>query len=183
MIIAATLTKYVPTRVIRFLSQNGARVRALKRGERYAEVSPALARMGFDVDGWPAPPAGLFVVDERTVYVRSRSAMTLVHECGHAADCCLGGGVYPSGTDATLRRLFTNAKQFVTRYAATSIDEYFAEAFRAMMEANDPASHWPRVSKARLKRADPDMYKYMSDVLAEIAAKFVGQQLDLGLVS
>jgi len=133
-------------------------VRPLKRGERYREASPALNRLGIDVDAWPAPPAGLFVVEERTVYLRSRSPMTVAHEFGHAIDCALGGGIYLSGIDPTIRRAFLEARSFVTPYAATGIDEYFAEAVRAYVEVNDPASPWPKATKARLRRVDPAMY-------------------------
>jgi hypothetical protein len=129
--------------------------------ERYAQASPALARLGIDVDAWPAPPAGLFVVEERTVYLRSRSAMTVAHEFGHALDCALGGGVYRSGTCAELRTLFADARRFITPYAATGIDEYFAEAMRAYVEVNDVTSHWPRATKARLRRIDPGLYEYV----------------------
>jgi hypothetical protein len=129
--------------------------------ERYDQASPALARLGIDVDAWPAPPAGLFVVEERTVYLRSRSAMTVAHEFGHALDCALGGGVYRSGIDPELRRIFAAARVFVTPYAATGIDEFFAEAMRAYVEVNDVTSHWPRATKARLRRIDSRLYEYV----------------------
>ncbi len=58
----------------------GCRVRPLTRNERYRDVSPALRRLGVDVDAWPVPPAGLFVVEERTVYLRSFTPMTIGHE-------------------------------------------------------------------------------------------------------
>jgi len=124
-------------------------------------ASPALARLGIDVDAWPAPPAGLFVVEERTVYLRSLSTMTVAHEFGHALDCALGSGVYRSGIDPHLRQLFVTARTFVTPYAASGIDEYFAEGLRAFVEANDPASHWPRATKARLRNIDPGLYDYI----------------------
>jgi hypothetical protein len=133
----------------------------LRRGERYASASSALARLGIDVDLWPAPPAGLFVVEERTVYLRSRSPMTVAHEFGHALDCALGGGVYHSGVDPKLRSLFAAAERFITPYAATGIDEYFAEALRAFVEVNDPASHWPRATKRCLRKVDPLLYEYV----------------------
>jgi len=50
---------------------------------RYCDVSPALQRLGVDVDAWPVPQAGLFVVEERTVFLRSRSPMTIGHEVAH----------------------------------------------------------------------------------------------------
>jgi hypothetical protein len=137
------------------------RVKLLRRGELYREASRALARLGIDVDAWPAPPAGLFVVEERSLYLRSRSPMTVAHEFGHALDCALGGGVYRSGIDPQVRALFANASSFVTPYAATGVDEYFAESLRAYVEANDDASPWPRATRARLRHSDPGMHEFI----------------------
>ncbi len=141
--------------------KNRVRIILLRRGELYRDASHALARLGIDVDAWPAPPAGLFVVEERALYLRSRSPMTVAHEFGHALDCALGGGVYRSGIDPRVRSLFANATTFVTPYAATGVDEYFAESLRAYVEANDPASPWPRATRARLRHADPGMHEFI----------------------
>lgn len=146
---------------LRFAGEHGVTVTALERDQRYAEASPALARLGVDVDAWPAPPAGLFVVEERRVYLRSRSPMTVAHEFGHALDCALGNGVYRSGVDPVLRHLFIGARSFVTPYAATAIDEYFAECVRAYVGANDPLCTWPPVSRAKLRRCDSKMFDYV----------------------
>jgi hypothetical protein len=159
-IVTQTLDRFGKSALL-FAARSGIRVTLLARGETYAAASPALARMGLDVDAWPAPPAGLFVVEERTVYLRSRSAMTVAHEFGHALDCALGGGVYRSGIDPEVRALFANATAFVTPYASTGIDEFFAEALRAFVEANDVTSHWPRATKARLKKIDAGMFAYV----------------------
>jgi hypothetical protein len=140
------------------------RVIPLRSGERYREASAALARLGIDVDAWPAPPAGLFVVEERALFLRSRSPMTVAHEFGHALDCALGGGVYRSGIDPQIRGLFGNATTFVTPYAATGVDEYFAESLRAYVEANDPASPWPRATRARLRHSDPAMLEFVESL-------------------
>jgi hypothetical protein len=137
------------------------RVLLLRAGELYREASQALTRLGIDVDAWPAPPAGLFVVEERALYLRSRSPMTVAHEFGHALDCALGGGVYRSGIDPQVRALFANAVSFITPYAATGVDEYFAESLRAYVEANDPASPWPRATRARLRHGDPGMHEFV----------------------
>ncbi|HEY2475260.1 MAG TPA: hypothetical protein VGI19_10710 [Candidatus Cybelea sp.] len=144
-----------------YAASRGIRVLPLRRGELYREASGALARLGIDVDGWPAPPAGLFVVEERALYLRSRSPMTVAHEFGHALDCALGGGVYRSGIDPQVRALFADAQNFVTPYAATGVDEYFAECLRAYVEANDSASPWPRATRARLYHIDPGMHDYV----------------------
>jgi hypothetical protein len=161
--IATTLERF-GNGALQFALDRHTCVAPLHRGEAYREASPALARLGIDVDTWPAPPAGLFVVEERTVYLRSRSTMTVAHEFGHALDCALGGGVYRSGIDPHIRRLFINARSFITPYAATGIDEYFAEGLRAFVEANDPASHWPRATKARLRSTDPEMFAYVEQL-------------------
>lgn len=151
---------------LRFALRQGIRVVPLGRHESYRARSPALLRLGIDVDAWPAPPAGLFVVEERAVYLRSRSAMTVAHEFGHALDCALGEGVYRSSIDPHLRRLFAAATAYVTPYAATGTDEYFAESLRAYVEINDPASFWPRATRTRLRRVDPQMYDYVDALFA-----------------
>ena len=147
-----------------YAHRGGVRVALLRDGEPYRDASSALTRLGIDVDAWPAPPAGLFVVEERALYLRSRSPMTVAHEFGHALDCALGGGVYRSGIDPRLRALFASAVTFVTPYAATGVDEYFAESLRAYVEANDPASPWPRATRERLRRIDPAMCDYVDAI-------------------
>lgn len=149
-----------------FAADSRVRVVLLRCGECYREASPALARLGIDVDAWPAPPAGLFVVEERALYLRSRSPMTVAHEFGHALDCALGGGVYRSGIDPRVRAHFAAARSFVTPYAATGIDEYFAESLRAFVGVNDPASPWPRATPARLRRLDAPMFEYVRALFA-----------------
>jgi Mlc titration factor MtfA (ptsG expression regulator) len=52
--------------------------------------------------------------------------MTIAHEFAHALDCALGGAVYLSGVDPRIRRTFASATAFVTPYAASACDEYFA---------------------------------------------------------
>jgi hypothetical protein len=155
-----TLLRFGPG-ALAYALRSRIHVTLLRADERYREASHALARLGIDVDAWPAPPAGLFVVEERTLYLRSRSPMTVAHEFGHALDCALGGGVYRSGIDPQVRALFANATSFVTPYAATGVDEYFAESLRAYVEANDPASPWPRATRARLRHADPGVHAFV----------------------
>jgi hypothetical protein len=146
---------------LEYAREGRIRVILLRGAEPYREASSALARLGIDVDAWPAPPAGLFVVEERALYLRSRSPMTVAHEFGHALDCALGGGVYRSGIDPRVRAQFAGARAFVTPYAATGTDEYFAESLRAFVGVNDPASPWPRATRERLRRIDPNMFEYV----------------------
>lgn len=161
--VVETLTRF-GAGALSFALSGRIRIALLRAREFYRDASPALARLGIDVDAWPAPPAGLFVVEERALYLRSRGAMTVAHEFGHALDCALGGGVYRSGVDPRVRALFANAKAFVTPYAATGLDEYFAECLRAYVEANDAASPWPRATQERLRRIDPAMFEYVGDI-------------------
>jgi hypothetical protein len=171
--VAAILEEHVPTPVLSFLVAAGCVVRVLPDGVRYRDASPALARLGVDVDAWPVPPAGLTVVEERTIYVRSADRMVVVHEVGHLVDLALGGGIYCSSQRDDVRAAFSAARQFVTPYAATGLDEYFAEGFRAACNANDDASPWPRVSPERLRDVDTVLASIMERIAADPAA-FVG---------
>jgi hypothetical protein len=162
--IAATLSRF-GERALRFAKDRGIRVVALPGTERYRDASPALARLGVDVDAWPVPPAGLFVVEERTVFLRSASPMTVAHEFGHALDCALGDGVYRSGYDREIREAFAAARNFVTPYAATGLDEYFAESVRAYVGINDVPSPWPLATRRRLAALDPAMYRAVRSLL------------------
>ena len=92
--------------------------------------------------------------------------MTVAHEFAHGLDCALGGGVYRSGYDGTIRRSFANARAFVTPYAATGLDEYFAECVRAFVEVNDARSAWPRATRERLRELDPPMCDYLKALFA-----------------
>jgi hypothetical protein len=83
--------------------------------------------------------------------------MTIAHEFAHGLDCALGGGVYRSGYDVAIRRAFASAREFVTPYAATGLDEYFAESMRAYVEVNDEQSPWPKATRARLREIDRPM--------------------------
>jgi hypothetical protein len=76
-----------PPYVLSFLTDEGAKVAPLPEAVTYAQASAAIRRLAVGVDAWPVPPAGLFVVEERTVYLRTMSSLTVVHELGHALDC------------------------------------------------------------------------------------------------
>lgn len=164
-VIDAVLDRFGPA-ALRLATDAGVRIVHLREGEAYRDRSPALRRLASGVDDWPAPPAGLFVVEERAVYVRSISPMTVAHEFAHALDCALGGGVYLSGVDPRIRRAFRGARGFVTPYAASGLDEYFAECLRAWVEANDPRSPWPRATRARLRELDPPMCAILESLFA-----------------
>jgi hypothetical protein len=109
----------------------------------------------------------LFVVQERTVYLRSTNDMTLSHEFSHGLDCALGNGVYLSSVDQRIRRAFARAAAFVSPYSTTAVDEYFAEAGRAWVGGNTTPSLWPRVSRERLWSVDPRMAAIMLEIMTD----------------
>ncbi len=84
-------------------------------------------------------------------------------------DCALGGGIYASGADGDVRKTFSAAPSFVTPYAASGIDEYFAECVRAYVGVNDPASPWPAATRERLARLDPAMLAFIRNAFARMA--------------
>jgi hypothetical protein len=149
-----------------FAAKRRIKIVALAKRQRYRDASASLRRLGVDVDAWPVPPAGLFVVEERCVYLRSATPMTVAHEFAHGLDCALGDGVYRSGYDRGVRRAFARAKDFVTPYAATGLDEYFAESIRAYVEVNDLRSPWPKATRERLREIDAAMYAVVDDLFA-----------------
>lgn len=151
------------------LAGNGVAIRVLGSGQRFNDVSPALRRLGASVDRWPIPPVGLFIIEERSVILRSVSGMSFFHEVQHAIDLCLGGGVYRSGVDSRLRQRFSEARTFVTPYAASGCDEFWAECARCWWApiANDRHSFWPAVSRERLRHCDEQMYELVRCVFEE----------------
>ena len=179
----SALEAHYPQSVISLLASSGTRIVPLDNATTYRAASSALSRLRIDVDGWQIPPAGLFVVEERAVYLRSTSAMTVCHEAGHALDAALGGGVYRSTTDAEIRRAFSAARAFVTPYAASGLDEYFAECVRAYVAANDARCMWPAVSPERLKSLDPAMFSIVESIFAQVerdnAEARIGEQMAL----
>jgi hypothetical protein len=170
--VKAILEQYYPAAALRCIEANGTTIVVLQPSQSFCEVSPALRRLAPGIDRWPIPPAGLFVIEERAIYLRSKSPMTICHEAGHALDSALGGGIYLSGIDPKIRRAFAAATAFVTPYAASACDEYFAESVRAWIGANDPHSLWPRVTKERLATVDPRMYRIVSDLFAQVESRF-----------
>jgi hypothetical protein len=148
------------------LADAGCHYVVLEPGQRFADVSAVLRRISAGVDSWPIPPAGLCIVEERKVVLRSISPMTVVHETCHLIDVTLGGGVYLSGIEPRIRRAFNAATAFCTPYAASACDEYMAECLRAWHGefSNDPHSLWPKATRERLQQLDPTMYEIVREI-------------------
>ncbi len=130
--VAAILKKYYPASALRCMEAAETRFVVLEPTQKFTDVSPLLRRIAVGIDSWPVPAAGLFVVNERAVYLRQISPMVVCHEAGHALDASLGGGVYLSGIEPKIRRVFAAAKASVTPYSSSDGDEHFAECVRAL---------------------------------------------------
>jgi hypothetical protein len=162
------LEQHVPLGARLAVHEAGTQIIILDHNEQYLDRSKALKRLNARVDDWPVPPAGLFVVEERTLYLRSCSPMTVVHEYGHALDCALGNGIYYSGLAPEIRHAFKSARAFVTPYAATGLDEYVAECLRSLWSANDERSPRTPASPKRLRELDRTIYDVLQGILERL---------------
>ena len=147
----------------------GVRIAVVPSARTYSEFSPAVARLVPGIDGWKAPPAGLFVVEERKVLLRSEAlGMTAAHEFAHALDAVLASRPrsYFSYESQELRHYFGSAAGFVNEYAASGLDEYFAESVRAYLEINDPRCTWLPLTRYELHMRDPRMYDLIERLFA-----------------
>ena len=170
-----------PARVIRALGafgeralsaaiEAGVRIAIVPSAQRFADYSRAVARLVPGIDDWSAPPAGLFVVEERQVLLRDRAmTMTVAHEFAHALDAVLARRPrsYFSYESDELRQCFANAPGFVNEYAASGLDEYFAESVRAYLEVNDSRCAWLPLTRYDLKMRDPRMFDLIERTLCE----------------
>lgn len=139
----------------------GVRISIVPERKRYAEFSRAVARLVPGIDDWSAPPSGLFVVEERRILLRDRAmTMTVAHEFAHALDAVLAKKPrsYFSYESEELRRCFATTAGFVNEYAASALDEYFAESVRAYLEVNDSHCAWLPLTRFELKTRDPKMF-------------------------
>jgi len=130
-------------------------------GRPFASFSSSVARCAPSIDEWASPPSGLFVVDERRVLLRERSLrMTAAHEFAHALDALLARKKrsYFSYESEELRYYFSTSTGYVNEYAASSLDEYFAESTRAYVEVNDERCAWLPLTRQDLYLRDPRMF-------------------------
>jgi hypothetical protein len=139
----------------------GVRIAIVTRGRHFRDISASVNRCAPDLDSWVAPPAGLFVVDERRVLLREGALrMTAAHEFAHALDAALAQRPrsYYSFESEELRYYFATATGFVNEYAASGLDEYFAESMRAYVEVNDERCAWLPLTRQDLYLRDPRMF-------------------------
>jgi hypothetical protein len=136
---------------------------------RFSQVSASVARCVPGIDDWSAPPSGLFIVEDRRVLLRDRAlSMTAAHEFAHALDASLARRKksYYSFENEELRYYFATATGYVNEYAASGLDEYFAESVRAYVEVNDPACAWLPLTRQDLFLRDPRMFGLVERLFA-----------------
>ncbi len=151
-------------RALRAAVEAGVRITIVPTGSPFAAHSSAIARLVPGIDSWPAPPSGLFVVEDRLVMLRHPAmAMTAAHEFAHALDAVLAERPrsYLSFESAQIRRCFGAAPGFVNEYAASGLDEYFAESMRAYLEVNDARCAWLPLTRRTLRERDAAMYDFL----------------------
>lgn len=139
----------------------GVSIAMVPEGAPFASFSSSVARCAPAIDDWPSPPSGLFVVDERRILLRARSLrMTAAHEFAHALDAILAckKRSYFSYESEELRYYFATSTGFVNEYAASSLDEYFAESVRAYVEVNDERCAWLPLTRQDFYLRDPRMF-------------------------
>lgn len=150
--------------------QGGIRIALLPDGQPFSGASPALARCAPHVDSWPAPPTGFFVVEERYMLLRTRAlSMSAAHEFAHALDAVLAKRKrsYFSFESEELRFYFSTATGYVNEYAASGLDEYFAESVRAYVEINDAHCAWLPLTRQDLFLRDPRMFGLVERLFAD----------------
>ncbi len=139
----------------------GVTIKLVPDGQRFGNFSDLVARCAPGIDDWPAPPSGLFVVADRQVLLRSTALrMTAAHEFAHALDAVLAKRPrsYFSFESEELRFYFATATGYVNEYAASGLDEYFAESLRAYVEINDERCSWLPLTRQDLFLRDPRMF-------------------------
>jgi hypothetical protein len=145
------------------------KISILTSRQRFAQASPAIKRCMPGIDDLRSPPAGLFVVEERRLLLRQEALrMACAHEFAHALDAVLARRPrsYFSFESEELRFYFATATGFINEYAASSLDEYFAESVRAYVEVNDSQCTWLPVTRQDLYLRDPRMFALVERLFA-----------------
>lgn len=142
-------------------------------GRPFSQCSRSVASLAPEIDRWHAPPAGLFVLEERLLLLRPHALrMAAAHEFAHALDAVMAQQPrsYLSFESSDIREAFVSAPGYVNEYAASALDEYFAESVRAYVEVNDDRSSWLPLTRHELFLRDPRMFRIIERLLEAPAA-------------
>lgn len=158
-------------RALRLAVSAGVRITIVPSGKAFTQCSPAIAALVPDIDRWHAPPAGLFILEERLILLRSGAfQMAAAHEFAHALDAVLASRPrsYLSFEHPDIRECYASANGFVNEYAASGLDEYFAESVRAYVEVNDDRSSWLPLTRKDLQTRDARMFSIVDRLFASM---------------
>ena len=142
----------------------------------FSQCSRSVASLAPEIDRWHAPPAGLFVLEERLLLLRPHAVrMAAAHEFAHALDAIMAQQPrsYMSFESSDIREAFVSAPGYVNEYAACGLDEYFAESVRAYVEVNDDRSSWLPLTRHDLFLRDPRMFKIIDGLFGRLQANAV----------
>jgi hypothetical protein len=131
------------------LDDFGLHVVVLKEGQKYSDVSAVNAADPFENDELVR---GVYMPQERTIYLRNTSDGTVVHEVAHALDHAAGRKI----ESKAMMTAFETAPAFISNYAKTSCAEWFAENVRAIKGALN--GDYDDVSPEKLAAIDPRGY-------------------------
>lgn len=151
----------------------GIRAVIVPPGRPFSQCSRSVASLAPEIDRWHAPPAGLFVLEERLLLLRPHALrMAAAHEFAHALDAVMAQQPrsYLSFESSDIREAFVSAPGYVNEYAASGLDEYFAESVRAYVEVNDDRSSWLPLTRHELFLRDPRMFRIIERLLEAPAA-------------
>ena len=159
--LVASLASFGRTALERAIA-GGIRATIVPSSRSFSQCSRSVASLAPDIDHWHAPPAGLFVLEERLLLLRPHALrMAAAHEFAHALDAVLAAQPrsYLSFESSDIREAFVSAPGYVNEYAASGLDEYFAESVRAYVEVNDDRSSWLPLTRHDLFLRDPRMFR------------------------
>jgi hypothetical protein len=137
---------------VRILEDFGLRIVILEDGQKYSDVSAAIAADPYEHDDLVR---GCYLSSERAIYLRNTSEGTIVHEVLHALVDARGPRL---ATDPVLAGAYAGASGFVSSYARNSgdVDEWMAENVRFLLRA--PNGDYEIASPKILEEADPRAY-------------------------
>ncbi len=149
----------------------GIRAVIVPANRPFAQCSRSVASLAPEIDRWHAPPVGLFVLEERLLLLRPHALrMAAAHEFAHAFDAVMAQQPrsYLSFESPDIREAFVSATGYVNEYAASGLDEYFAESVRAYVEVNDDRSSWLPLTRHDLFLRDPRMFRIVERLFATV---------------
>jgi hypothetical protein len=155
-------------RALALAANAGVRMIIVPGDRAFTQCSAAVAALVPDIDSWQAPPAGLFVLEERLILLRAGALrMAAAHEFAHALDSLAAAKPrsYFSFENAEIRAAYAWANGFINEYAASGLDEYFAESMRAYLEVNDDRSSWSPLTRKLLQIRDARMFSIIENFI------------------